>query len=81
MNWADFLELAAVLAIPLGCAWLIRHEGRAPRASIPFWPVKHFSRERQPILFTMRQITGSLFVAVFGARALSCFAHFSRTPS
>ena len=76
MSWGDFLGFLIMLAVTVGYASFIRHEGRTGRAYVLFWPVERWSRDRQPGLFHARQIMGWIFVAFFGLVALVFLGQF-----
>jgi hypothetical protein len=76
MNWGYLIGFVIMLAVAFGYAWFIRQEGRTGRAYILFWPVERWSRDRQPVLFQMRQFLGWIFVVFFAAVALSFLAQF-----
>ena len=76
MIWG-FLPLSLIaIAIAVGCALSVRHEGRTGKAYILFWPMEHWSRDRRPVAFQIRQIMGWSVVALFGLCALAFFMQF-----
>lgn len=77
INWGFLPATLPMVGAAIGCTLFARQEGRSGNAYFLFWPVKHWSRDRQPTLFQIRQITNWIMVVFLALGALVFFLEFA----